>query len=101
MIKSIIIKAQLHYFALNERSYNKLLTEGLRFSIWRDENDFTAAEISNILDESFIKPGEMKEVNLKILNTKLARSIKVGELLYIGVPHEKIGECHIIDIIST
>lgn len=98
MIQSVIVKAVLSYHSNNEMDFNRPMWQTLRFSLWKNNSDFTAAEIIQIHEGNEILPGQTKTVTLKVLNTKLARDLKIDETVYIGVPHTKIGECKLLEV---
>jgi len=97
-MKAILLNTVLTFSEDNNFSHNKILTKGFRFSIWKDENDFTACEIYEI-DDSIkqVMLGETKKVKLMVLPTKMAYTLKEGDTIYWGVPHTKVGQCKIVD----
>ncbi len=94
------IEAQLTYNQTNDLGFNQLLYEKTRGSIWYDQSNFTAFEIDQILnDELFLLPNSEGNVILNILDSSVAKSLKIGDVLHWGVPYKVIGNITVQSII--
>lgn len=83
-IPPVVVEVMLTYHNPNEMNFYHPMRKDFRFSLWRNDDDFTAAVILDIQDADAILPGQTKQLTLELLNTKLSRSLQPAELVYIG-----------------
>ncbi|MEZ0609085.1 hypothetical protein ACAW74_11245 [Fibrella sp. WM1] len=91
------ITARVHYQTTNQRGFYKPVKEGLRCSLWLDESNFTAAEWRS-MSKPVLLPGEICDVAMLTINSKIWEHVKVGDKMFWGVPYESIGELEILGL---
>ena len=94
------IKAVFKYLESNELGFNQIIYPQFRGSIWFDNITFTAFEIEEILNDScIILPSFEETVIMQILDSSVAKSLKIQDELNWGVPYKIIGSIIVKEII--
>lgn len=96
VIKSIQFKGKFTIELQNSHLVNQYLKNGSRVSIWKDETNFTAIQIEKILNQSGkIFPGETVEIEFLAIDTQVTKALKIGDLVFWGVPYTRVGTLEI------
>jgi len=91
-IKSIQFKGEFTIEMENSHLVNQYLKNGSRVSIWKDDTNFTAIQIEKILNQSGqVFPGETVEIEFSAIDTQLTKALKIGDLVFWGVPYTRVG----------
>ena len=96
---SFIFKVKFTYNDENKLDFTNAIEKGLRFSLWKSEDNFTSAMVYDVCEGS-INPGQTKDVVIKTINSELSRTIKRGDCLFWGVPYMICGKVDIIEVID-
>lgn len=95
--KSRLFEAEFTIEVENSYLVNQYLKTGSRFSLWRDDTNFTACQIEKVYNKiGKIFPGETATIDFSAINTQVTKTLKAGDLVYFGVPHTRIGTIKIM-----
>jgi hypothetical protein len=96
IIKSIQFKGKFTIELENSSLVNGYLRAGSRVSIWKDETNFTAAQIEKILNESGkVFPGETVEIEFSAIDTQVTKKLEAGDVVFWGAPYTRVGTIEI------
>lgn len=98
--KLLRFKVRFNYFDSNPINFSNEIFAGFRLSLWKNEDNFTASEIVEIIDSGSIKPGNIVSLMLKIIDSEVSRQIKVNDKLFCGVNYQRIGEIEVLECLS-
>lgn len=100
--KSRLFKSEFTIEMENSDLIIKNLKVGSRFSLWRDETNFTACQIEKVYNVSGkIFPGDTTMIEFSAISSQVTKTLKEGDLVFWGVPYKRIGTLKIEAILSS
>ena len=99
-IKSFLFKGEFTIGKENSDLINEYLKIGSRFSLWKDETNFTACQIEKVYNESGkILIGETVVIEFSAIGSQVTKTLKEGNLVFWGVPYKRVGTLNIEEIL--
>ena len=90
--KSSFFRAELTIELENSNLVNQFLKVGNRFSLWRDDSNFTGCQLEKVYNANEkIFPGETAVIEFSAINSQVTLTLKEGDLLLFGVPYTRVG----------
>lgn len=100
--KSSLLKGEFSIEKENSELINQYLSTGSRFSLWKDETNFTACQIEKVYNANGkIFPGETATIEFSAINSQVTLTLKKDDLVFFGVPYKRIGILKIEKVVSV
>ena len=95
--KLLVFRVDFNYIKDNAFCFTEKIAVGFRFSLWKDNSNFTAGEIVEISNNDFLKPGRNYDMIIKLIYSNVSSELQINDSAFIGVPYKEIGTVKIVE----
>jgi len=99
MESAIFFRGEFFFGSNNPDIAPQVIKPEFRFSLWKNEERFTAGELQELAGQDIMQPGDTAEVKIMMMNGAIAQSLKVGDILHWGAPSYPIGTVKVLEIL--
>ncbi len=93
----LVFRVKFDYLNDNGLHFTEAISVGFRFSLWKDNSNFTAGEIIEISSGGVLTVGKTYIMTIKLIYSNVSSELRMKDNVFIGVPYNEIGTIEVLE----